>query len=90
MKVLVPKVINFHNIMEQKIFFKYINAQLNIGVKDLKTVYLLLPEPQKLLPQVYKGKLIYRIKGSSKRISYATIKKGLIKKAFSIVETIPF
>ncbi|MDB5199243.1 MAG: hypothetical protein JWO92_1206 [Chitinophagaceae bacterium] len=29
--------------MDQNINFKYLNAQLKIGVMDLKNVYLLLP-----------------------------------------------
>ncbi len=48
-------------------FFKYINAQLNIGLFDLKNIYLLAPELKKLLPKVYKGKLVYRVKGFFKK-----------------------
>lgn len=76
--------------MEQKIYFKYLNAELDVGVLDLKNVYILRPELKKLLPEVYKGKLVYRIQGSSKRISYSKIKKGLVKKSFYIMETLPF
>ena len=76
--------------MEQKIFFKYYNAKLKIGMLDLKNVYVLSPQMQKLLPEVYKGKLIYRIKGSSKRISYNMIKKELVRKSFYITVILPF
>lgn len=75
--------------MEQKIILKFINNQLNIGMFDLKNVYLLSPHPFKYLPEVYKGKL-FRLKGSTKRISYSLIKKGLIMKDFYITETVPF
>ena len=54
------------------------------------TAYLLSPESKKLFPEVYKGKLVYRIKGSSKRISYQTIKKELVCKSFYMNEEIPF
>ncbi|MDB5199253.1 MAG: hypothetical protein JWO92_1216 [Chitinophagaceae bacterium] len=71
--------------MEQNINFKYLNAQLNIGVVDLKNVYLISPTFQKLLREVYKGKLVFRIKGSSKRISYNRIKKNLVRKPFTLI-----
>lgn len=80
----VPKNINFQIKMEQKINLQYLNQKLNIGMLDWKNVYLLKPCLVKLIPEVYKGKFIYRISGSSKRISYSNIKKGLIKKSFSI------
>jgi hypothetical protein len=76
--------------MEQKIIFKYLNAKLKIGMIDLMTVYLLSPELKKFLPEVYKGKLVYRIKGSSKRVSYQTVKKELVCKSFYLTEEIPF
>jgi len=76
--------------MEQKIHFKYFNPQLNIGMFDLKNLYLLNPELMKLIPEVYKAKLVFRIPGSSKRISYSKIEKGLFKNPFFIVETIQF
>jgi hypothetical protein len=76
--------------MEQKIYLKYINQQLNIGMSDLKSVYLLSPELIKLIPEVYKAKLVYRLKGSSKRITYSLIKKGLLKKSFYVIKTLPF
>jgi hypothetical protein len=57
---------------------------------DLKKVYLLSPQLQMLLPEVYKGKLVYRIKGTSKRISYNKIKKELVRKSFSLPVKIPF
>jgi hypothetical protein len=76
--------------MEQKVHFKYLNTQLNIGMFDIKNVYLLSPKLIKLQPQVYKGKLVYREKGSAKRISYSRIKEGLERKTFYIIEKMPF
>ncbi len=76
--------------MEQKIHFKYLNAQLHIGMFDWKNVYLLSPAIVKLFPEVHKGILVYRIPGSSKRVSYNMIKKHLVKKSFYITEYIPF
>ena len=76
--------------MEQKILLKYLNTQLNIGMFDLKNVYLLSASAIKLIPEVYKAKLVFRIRGSSKRISYTQIKKGLIRKDFYVTESQPF
>lgn len=39
--VFVPELLNFEGLMEQKIKFKYLNDGLNIGVFDLKNVYIL-------------------------------------------------
>jgi hypothetical protein len=52
-----------------KITLNYLNSGLNIGLVDWRNVYFLSPELIKLQPEVYKGMLIYRKKGSSKRIS---------------------
>ncbi len=75
--------------MKQKLQLHYYNVKLQIGLVNLKTVYLLKPKPTLLLAEVYRGKLVYRAKGSSKRISYDQIKKGLLKKVFWIVEEVP-
>ena len=57
---------------------------------DWKSVYLLKPSLLKLFPEVYKGRLVYRMPGSSKRLSYNEIKKQLIRKSFYVIEHIPF
>ena len=49
--------------MEQKIELKYINHQLQVGLKDWRNVYLLYPKVVILIPEVYKGNLTYRVKG---------------------------
>lgn len=75
--------------MEQIIKLKYINTQLNIGLVNWKEVYILSPEIIKLKPEVDKRRLIYRIKGSTKRFSYCQIKKNLTKTNRCIVENYP-
>jgi hypothetical protein len=71
----------------------YQNPALGIALKDWRTVYQLFPEPHPLTPEVYRGRLCYRVKGSAKRIPYDHIKKGLVKRSFTLtvdVHTCPF
>ena len=75
--------------MKQKVCLKYINPVLRIGMVNLKEVYLLSPKIIALKPEVYKGRLIFRAKGSSRRFSYLSIKKGLLKTSKNIVEDVP-
>jgi len=75
--------------MEQ-IIIRFYNDKSGIGIAGWKTVYQLKPKITSLIPEVYKGKLIYRSKGSSKRYSYASIKKGLVKKQMIINIQLPF
>ena len=62
--------------MKRTIQFRFYNQRLNLGVVDIKQVYQLGPEPIRLHPEVYRGKLVYRAKGSSHRISYDQLKRG--------------
>lgn len=71
------------------IILKYWNAQLQIGLADWRNVYQ-FPQQQLLYKEIHQGKLCYRLKGSSKRISYDHIKKGLVKKEMIIKEELPF
>jgi len=66
--------------MQQTLECTYQNLALGLAMKDWRTVYSLSPTPKLLQPEVYKGQLCFRLKGSSKRISYNRIKAGLIKK----------
>ena len=75
--------------MMQIIKLKYTNPQLQIGLLNWRTVYLLQPRPVPLHLEVERGRLVYRVKGSSRRISYALIKKGVIKKAVTIQKEVP-
>jgi hypothetical protein len=71
------------------VILKYWNAQLQIGFADWKNVYQ-FPQQQILQKEIHQCKLCYRLKGSSKRISYRQLKKGLIRKKIIIKEELPF
>jgi hypothetical protein len=49
----------------------------------------MLPIVSPLLSEVERGRLVYRARGSNRRISYAQIKKGLVKKTFWISHEVP-
>lgn len=69
--------------------FRYYNPVLRIAMDDLKTVYLLLRQPVQLHPEVRRGRLVYRAHGSSRRVSYEQIKKGLIRKETVLLDERP-
>ncbi|MES1218419.1 MAG: hypothetical protein ABUT20_23130 [Bacteroidota bacterium] len=75
--------------MVQEIRLKYYNKHCSIAMNDWKTVYYLGSPPIQLFPEVERGRLTYRAKGSVRRFSYATIKKGLVKKDIRIMEQVP-
>ena len=75
--------------MEQTII-KYWNKKLNLGMVDWRTVYLLDKEPILLTAEVYKGRLAYRIPGTSKRFLYVNFKSGAVKKKIVINHNLPF
>jgi hypothetical protein len=52
-------------------------------------VYQLKPEVVPLTPEVYKGNLVCRARGSSQCVSYAQLKAGLVKKHTVIKLTVP-
>jgi len=62
------------------ILIKYIHPRLNIGIVNVREVWLLNPEPVRLAVSVHRGNLVYRLPVTGKRISYSNLKKGLIKK----------
>ena len=72
------------------IVLPYWNEQLQIGMLDWRTVYLFTEQPVQLIPETYKGNLVYRIPASSRRFSYHAIKKQLIKKEVSLEQPLPF
>jgi len=79
--------------MFEEIILKYFHPGYNIGVKDIRNVWLLNQPPVKLPVTLYRGSLVYRLPGSGKRISYRTLKKDLIKKTIIIrqpVQILPF
>lgn len=75
--------------MVQKIQLKFINPQMQIGMVNWKEVYLLKHHPQQLFVEVERGRLIYRARGSAKRISYKQVRKGLIRTDRFIEQEIP-
>ncbi len=77
--------------MEQSITIKYFNPQLNIGLINWKNAYLLGEQiPCKLIVEVYKGKLVYRVPRTYKRYSYDLVKQNLKKKQVEIFFRLPF
>lgn len=70
--------------MFEEIKMKYLHPSLNLGIQDIKNVWLLTTTPVKLTTAIHQGNLIFRFPVSGKRISYKTLKKGLIKKQFVI------
>jgi hypothetical protein len=68
--------------MNTTITINHFHAALNIGLRDVRNAWL--PEsnqpPVKLKTIIYQGLLTYRLPVSGKRVSYRTLKKGLIKK----------
>jgi hypothetical protein len=75
--------------MEQ-VVLKYWNERLHIALGDWRTIYLLEKGLVSLIPEVYKGTLVYRAKGSSRRYSYKEIKKGIVKRKLVINIHLPF
>jgi hypothetical protein len=77
----------------ETITIRYYNPELKIGLQDVRNAWLLSEQPIKLSCAFHQGKLIYRIPVSQKRISYRTLKKGLVKKEIIIkqpVYVLPF
>jgi hypothetical protein len=68
----------------EQINIRYFHPGLNIGLQDIKNAWLLSDKPAKLSTALHRGSLVYRLPKSGKRISYRTLKKGLIKKKLTI------
>lgn len=78
--------------MEQNKYTKYYNPVYKIGLVSWREAWSFnTPLPEKYFTEVYKGRLVFRQRGSSRRISYALLKTGLIKKRILIrEEPLPF
>ena len=79
--------------MFTEIVIRYFHPGLNLGMQDIKTLWLLDKYPVKLITTLHQGNLVYRIPGSRKRISYRTLKKGLIRKPIILrlpLDLLPF
>lgn len=70
--------------MFDEIRIKYFHPVLKLGFQDIRNVWLIDNDPVKLSCSLHRGNLVFRMPVSGKRISYATLKKGLIKKQFII------
>lgn len=75
--------------MLQEIKIKYFNEALQIGMVNWREAYILTPKLIRLNVEVDEGRLVYRARGSAKRISYKTLKKGLKKQIFSVFQEVP-
>ena len=69
------------------ITLKYWNPNFQVALSDWQSVYQ-FPQKEKRIKEVYRGSLYYRLRGSSRRISYKQIKQGLQKKQTVIYEEI--
>jgi len=72
----------------ENIVINYFNPSLNIGLQDIRNAWFLSEKPLKLSVSFHRGTLVYRMPGSGKRISYRTLKKGLVKKKIIINQPI--
>ena len=69
---------------------KYYHPVYKIALSNWQLVYQ-LPQSTLMYKEVYQGSLYYRFAGSSKRIRYQQLKKGLIQKVTFVTEVqLPF
>jgi hypothetical protein len=66
--------------MFENIIIKHVNPELQIGMQDIRNVWLLDKTSLKLITTLHRGSLVYRIPGTRKRVCYKKLKTGLIKK----------
>jgi hypothetical protein len=81
--------------MRFSIEIKYYHPGFSIGLENVKEAWYLPKDapPIQLKTIVNQGLLTYRFPFSGKRISYRTLKKGLIKRKIRIrlpIELLPF
>jgi hypothetical protein len=70
--------------MYEEIEIKYVHPALGLAVQDVRNIWLLNPVPIKLTTTLHRGSLSFRIPKSGKRISYKTLKRGLIRQRIII------
>jgi len=72
--------------MKQFVCLKYFHPGLNIGLEDIRNAWLISEKhtPVLLKTIIHQGRLHYRLPVSGKRISYRTLKKGLINKKITL------
>jgi hypothetical protein len=81
--------------MKLTIVIKYFHPVLHIGLEDVRNAWLFSGEkiPVQLKTVIHQAHLHYRLPVSGKRISYLSLKKGLIKKQIIIhlpLQLLPF
>jgi len=81
--------------MKYLIQINYYNPILNIGLEDIRNAWFFHSDysPIKLKTIIHQGLLVYRFPSSGKRISYLSLKKGLVKKKIIIrlpLQLLPF
>lgn len=79
--------------MFEEIIIKYFNPVDQLGMQDIRKVWLLAEKPVRLTACTHRGNLVFRFPGTVKRISYRSLKKGLIKKTLVLkqrIELLPF
>ena len=62
----------------------YYHPGLNIAMQDVRNVWLLQTPPLKLTTATHRGTLVYRHPQTGRRISYRTLKKGLLKQTITL------
>jgi len=82
--------------MQIEIKLKFYNPILQVALSHWREVYFIpndVNEPIQLTPEFYRGDLVYRAKGKSKRYSYRQIKKDLIPQIIIVkkeLQLLPF
>lgn len=67
------------------IILKYWNSRLQIGMADWRQVYQ-FPQEELMIKEMHQGRLYYRLRGSSRRISFSQLKRGLQRKHIILSE----
>lgn len=79
--------------MFEEIVIKYFHPVYQLGIQDIRNVWLLTEKPVRLTTSIHRGNLVFRFPGTGKRISYRCLKQGLVKKNIVIkqrIELLPF
>ena len=67
------KGFNLQCNMVQTIKLRLVNEKLHVGLVTWREVYIFYPRVIQLNPEVDRGRLVYRQKGSERRVSYLQI-----------------
>lgn len=79
--------------MFEEVIINYFHPGYNIGLQDIRNAWLLSSTPVRLSTCIYRGNLIFRTPVTGKRVSYRSLKKGLIKKTIRLrlpMQLLPF